>query len=94
MRKADDFFCDWRIKVKSSNSILQKLSNDVEKAQQERTDLEKQMIHKSQESPEPGHSDHDWRIMESRLKVRKNFTEELVGPNLQRTKYFNIALVL
>ena len=43
----------------------------MEKAQQERTDLEKQMIHKSQESPEPGHSDHDWRIMESRLKVSR-----------------------
>ena len=51
----------------------------MEKAQQERTDIEKQMIHKSQESPEPGHSDHDWRIMESRLKVRKKFTEESVG---------------
>ena len=54
----------------------------MEKAQQERTDLEKQMIHKSQESPETGHSDHDWRIMESRLKVRKKFTEENVGLNL------------
>ena len=51
--------------------IVYKLSNDVEKAQQERTDLEKQMIHKSQESPEPGHSDHDGRIMESRLKVSR-----------------------
>ena len=26
------------------------------------------MIHKAQESPEPGHSDHDWRVLESRLK--------------------------
>ena len=35
-----------------------------------RTELEKQMIHKAQESPEPGHSDHDWRVQESRLKVK------------------------
>ena len=28
------------------------------------------MIHKAQESPEPGYSDHDWRVLESRLKVK------------------------
>ena len=28
------------------------------------------MIHKAQESPEPGHLDHDWRVLESRLKVK------------------------
>ena len=28
------------------------------------------MIHKAQESPEPGHSDHDWKVQESRLKVK------------------------
>ena len=49
--------------------VLQKLTNDVDKAQQEKTDLEKQLIQKVQASPEQGHSDHDWRILESRLKV-------------------------
>ena len=28
------------------------------------------MIHKAHKSPEPGHSDHDWRVLESRLKVK------------------------
>ncbi|KAH3840140.1 hypothetical protein DPMN_113584 [Dreissena polymorpha] len=55
-------------RLRVSKQSIQKLTNDLDKLQQEKKEMENKLTQKMDNFPETGRAEHDFKVLESRLK--------------------------